>query len=275
MANDIVEFLKTVPPVTRVFLLGTIGTTFGALLNITPVSLIINYWPLAIYKLQIWRPVTAFFVVMGADPMSTLMEIYMMYTYGKDLEMEKFRGFTSDYIYYVLLNGLVILILDLIAGGMAYVAPLLVGFAYTWSQHYPDRIVSFYFGITFKAKYLPGFILAFKLLIEGQPSFFISLTGFAAAYLYQYLENANGPGRPSPYLQTPRWLKKLIPGAWSATTGITTDARNVHRSFGSAYYPAADVASTGRPSARATGANSSAGETNTSFRWGRGHRLGD
>lgn len=112
-------------------------------------------------------------------------------------------------------------------------------------------------------------------MIEGQGSFIISSTGFAAAYFYQYLENARGPGRPSPFLQTPRVLKNLFPGGWSPDTGMTTDPRNIHRSFGSAYYPAADTAA-GRPGAsRASGVNTAAGGTNASIRWGRGHRLGD
>ncbi|KAK9448678.1 Der1-like family-domain-containing protein [Limtongia smithiae] len=276
MANEIIDFIKSVPPVTRIFLLGTIGATFGGLLNVIPTSLVVNYWPWTIYKLQIWRPVTAFFVVMGADPMSKLMEIYMLYTYGKDLEMEKFRGFTADYIYFVIFVGGVIAALNFLTNGVAYVAPLLVAFTYTWSQYNPERMVSFYFGIMFKAKYLPAFVLAFKLLIEGQGSFLISVTGFAAAYLYQHLETAGGPGRPSSWLQTPRWLKSLLPGAWSPTTGLTTDSRNIHRSFGSAYYPPATGNGNSRlnTSSRSTGA-STEHNTNTSFRWGRGHRLGD
>ncbi|KAK9464012.1 Der1-like family-domain-containing protein [Lipomyces oligophaga] len=277
MANDLSDFLRTVPPVTRVLLLGTLGTTFGALLNIIPPLLIVNYWPLTLFKLQLWRPITAFFVVMGGDPMSKLMEIYMLYTYGKDLELEKFKGYTADYVYYVLLIGSGIAGLNALTGGVAYVAPLLVAFAYTWSQHTPDRIVSFYFGIMFKAKYLPVFILSFKLLIEGQRSFLISLTGFGAAYCYQSLENARGQGRPSPWLQTPQFLKNMIPGAWSASTGLTTDPRNVHRSFGSAYYPGtSSVNGSARPgTGRSSGANPSAATSNTTFRWGRGHRLGD
>ncbi|KAK9468436.1 Der1-like family-domain-containing protein [Lipomyces arxii] len=273
MSNEIIDFLYTVPPVTRVFLVGTIGTTFLTMLNVvSPVS-VINIWPLTIYRLQIWRPVTAFFIPSG-DPMSKLMEIYMFYNYSKDLELEKFRGFVSDYAYYVLLMGGIISGLNFLVGGVAYMNPLLVALTYTWSQHNPDRIVSFYFGITFKAKYLPGFLLAFKLLLEGQGSFLVSLTGAAASYLYQQLELNRGRGGPaSKILQTPRWLKALLPGAWSASTGMTTDARNVHRSFGSAYFPRADVV--GRAAGSSSSASPTPGGTSSSFRWGRGHRLGD
>ncbi|KAK9476690.1 Der1-like family-domain-containing protein [Lipomyces japonicus] len=267
MSNEIVEFLYTVPPITRSILLGTIGTTFGTLLNIIPSSLLINHWPWTIQKLQIWRPVTAFLIAIGSDPMSKLMEIYMLYTYGKDLELIKFNGITSDYAYYLLVIGSVISSLNYFTGGVGYVAPLLVAFTYTWSQQNPNRIVSFYFGIEFKAKYLPAFLLSFKLLLEGQRSFLISLTGAAASYLYHHLES-NGPnGRPSSWLQTPDWLKKLLPGAWSALTGRTTESRNASRGFGSAYYPRA---STG--SSSSSNVNPSNGDT--TFRWGRGRRLG-
>ncbi|KAK9324549.1 Der1-like family-domain-containing protein [Lipomyces orientalis] len=270
MANDIVDFIYSVPPVTRLFLVGTLGTTFGILLNVIPPALLVNDWPVTVYKLQLWRPVTAFFIVTG-QPMSKLMEIYMFYTYSKDLELEKFRGFTADYVYFLSLLGGVIAGLNYFTGGMAYMAPLLVALTHTWSQYNPDRIVSFYFGITFKAKYLPAVLLAFKLLIEGQLSFLIGATGVAASYLYQHLETSQ-PGRPqSPIIQTPQWLTKLLPGAWSVETGWTTDARRVHRSFGSAYYPSA-AAGSGRPGS--TSSNTRQEGSSASFRWGRGHRLG-
>ncbi|KAK9364877.1 Der1-like family-domain-containing protein [Lipomyces kononenkoae] len=268
MANEILEFIYSVPPITRVFLLGTIGTTFGTLLNVISPDLLINYWPLTVYKLQIWRPLTAFFVVFG-DPMSKLMEIYMFYTYSKDLEMEKFRGYTADYVYFITLVGGVIAGLNYFTNGVAYVAPLLLALTYTWSQYNPDRVVQFYFGITFKAKYLPAVLLAFKLLVEGQKSFLISATGVAAAYLYQHLETSQ-PGRPpSPLVQTPQWLKKLLPAAWSAESGWTTDTRHVQRSFGRAYYPTTESRRPGTTSSSAR-----PDEAGASFRWGRGRRLG-
>ncbi|KAK9455266.1 Der1-like family-domain-containing protein [Dipodascopsis uninucleata] len=274
MSNEILEFIYSVPPVTRVFLLGTIVTTFGSLLSIVPLGLLINYWPQTISTLQLWRPVTAFFVVGGNDPMSKLMEIYMFYSYSKDLEMGKFKGVTSDYVYYMLLMGFGICSLNIFLGGFAYMAPLLVAVTYTWSQETPDRLVSFYFGIVFKAKYLPGFLLAFKLLIGGQMSFLIAASGAASAYLYSTLEASRGPnGQPSTLLQTPRWLQSLLPGGWSASTGRTTDRRHIYRSFGSAYYPGVDT------NARTTSSNPNAatgsGSSSSSFRWGRGHRLGD
>ncbi|KAK9485087.1 Der1-like family-domain-containing protein [Lipomyces starkeyi] len=270
MANEIVDFIYSVPPITRLFLLGTVGTTFGTLLNVISSALLINHWPLTIYKLQLWRPFTAFFVV-GGDPMSKLMEIYMFYTYSKDLEMEKFRGYTADYLYFLTLLGSAIAGLNYFTGGVAYLAPLLVALTHTWSQYNPERIVRFYFGITFKAKYLPAVLLAFKLLIEGQLSFLISATGVVASYLYQHLETSQPGSPPSPIIQTPQWLKKLLPAAWSVESGWTTDTRHVQRSFGSAYYPSAPAGSGGPGS---TSSNSRPEGSNVSFRWGRGHRLG-
>ncbi|KAK9239685.1 Der1-like family-domain-containing protein [Lipomyces kononenkoae] len=271
MANEILDFINSVPPITRVFLLGTLGTTFGTLLNAISPALLVNYWPQTALKLQLWRPFTAFFVV-GGDPMSKLMEIYMFYTYSKDLEMEKFRGYTADYLYFLTLVGGVIAGLNYFTRGIAYMAPLLVALTYIWSQYNPDRVVQFYFGITFKAKYLPAVLLAFKLLVEGQASFLISATGVAAAYLYQQLETSQPGSPPSPWVQTPQWMKKLLPAAWSAESGWTTDTRNVRRSFGSAYYPSAGSRRPGPSSSASTSAR--ADESSASFRWGRGRRLG-
>lgn len=148
-------------------------------------------------------------------------------------------------------------------------------------------MVSFYFGIQFKAKYLPAVLILFNFLTAGQEAAIISATGAIAAYVFWRLEHPHGPDGqqlpPSQWTQPPQFFKRLLPGAWTVETGRTTGTRSVPRSFGRAYFTAQQSNSSSRPplasqsssyGARTTSSSTSS-DTNAAYRWGRGNRLGE
>ncbi|KAK9474189.1 Der1-like family-domain-containing protein [Dipodascopsis tothii] len=281
MANELIDFVRSVAPVTRTFLFGSLATVFGGLLHVVNPSYLVNFWPYVIYRAQIWRPVTAFFVIGGGSPISKFMDAYMLYTYSKDLENDKFSRATADYLYYVVFLGTIIVGLNVFTGAAVYSAPLLTAMTFTWSQETPDRIVQFYFGFQFKAKYLPAVMIVYNLLVSGPDAALIAATGIAAAFLYWRLDKRQGPSGnalpPSRWALAPPWLKRLLPGSWSPGTGRTTGPRTDTRSYGSAFFPG-EQARRSAPSAPATGhstsSSTSSPSSNMSFRWGRGQRLG-
>ncbi len=83
----------------------------------------------------------------------------------------------------------VILGLDLI--GLALGLPVLtnsfsMALVYIWSQINPDQIVTFMFGLQFKASLLPFVMLAFDLLSGG--SLVMGVVGIVVGHAYHFLE---------------------------------------------------------------------------------------
>ena len=76
--DSILHELRKLPPVSRFFLLGTIGVTVPALLRLVPAPMFVWYWPFVRSKLQIWRFVTPF--LLGPMDMQLLFHAYGLYT---------------------------------------------------------------------------------------------------------------------------------------------------------------------------------------------------
>ncbi|CAB5343792.1 unnamed protein product [Rhizophagus irregularis] len=92
------------------------------------------------YKLQIWRLYTSFFLY-GLS-LSGAFQLYFLYTYSRDVEIDKFLGRTADYVF-----------------------PFVRGFNDTYSRMRSNS--KFMFGIRFKGVYLPFVLLIFEMLQVG------------------------------------------------------------------------------------------------------------
>merc|ERR550514_1533003 len=96
-----------------------------------------------------------------------LINVYFLYSYSLRLENELFERKPADYAMMLLTTWIVML-------GVAYmmdlmiVGPVLVmAVLYTWCYVNKDVIVSFYFGTSFPAMYLPWALLFFNILLGG------------------------------------------------------------------------------------------------------------
>ncbi len=191
--------------------------------------------------------------------------------------------------------------------------PLTSALTYTWSRENPEANVVFYF-LQIKAKYLPFVILFFRLVVEGQTNTAACLIGMLAAVFYQWLDlgGANpfttapqarassgyrvyhrlneSSGTPvstttasarGSWIKTPDFLYKLLP--WGSTYDNNyNSSRGQARSFGTAFKPASANSSTSGSKSRFGGtranqstSTSSGSSFGSSFRWGKGHKLGD
>jgi len=82
---------------------------------------------------------------------------------------------------------------------------------YVWSRYNPEVIVSFMFGIKFRAIFLPAVMGCLEFLMTG--SFYGPLVGIVVGHVYYFLNEVYGPTNPrwKARLQAPLWLKALIP----------------------------------------------------------------
>lgn len=127
---------------------------------------------------------------------------------------------------------------------------------YLWSQANSDEIVTFFFGLQFKALYLPLVMIGFDVL-SGSFSI-VSIAGIFSAHVYWYLQEvlpgtngANPTSSGNQTLKTPSILYQVFPqeevrGEFTAD-GVTRVAR-------------------------ATGRNEN---QSLHGRWGKGRRLGE
>jgi hypothetical protein len=112
--------------------------------------------PKQLYDLQVYRLVTSHLVSGGSG---LLWHLYMLYVYSIDLERGYFAGKRADYFVTIaVLMGT----LDAIGLYMEYpilASAFVMGLTFLYSNIRAHHIVSFFFGIQFKAMYLPYVLL--------------------------------------------------------------------------------------------------------------------
>lgn len=93
--HEIVEWYKSVPPVTRFLLTSVVAVSaLGNFRLIPPGFFALIYQP-AIKELQIWRLMTCFFY--GKFGFPFLWTVYFLYNHSRGLESGHFAGRTGDY----------------------------------------------------------------------------------------------------------------------------------------------------------------------------------
>ncbi|ODV90413.1 hypothetical protein CANCADRAFT_106334 [Tortispora caseinolytica NRRL Y-17796] len=208
MANDIAEFFFQQPPFTRTLLLCMLLVIAAEKLRLISLLDLAFFYE---FNLEIWRPFTTFIALSGST-MNRLADLYMIYTYSKGAETEKFAGRPARYATYLLFVASIVLFLNYFLGGFLLASALVVALQYTWAQDHLNTPVSFLFGIKFKAAYLPLVSLAMKLLVEGQEPAEWAATGLIAAHLYLFLDEIYPKAiGSSSFVVTPKWLESLLP----------------------------------------------------------------
>ncbi|KAG0257817.1 hypothetical protein BG011_003746 [Mortierella polycephala] len=247
--NELLAAYKSVPIVTRTMLTATILLSFAVTIHLVPYHLISLDWYSIVYKFQVYRLLTPFFVT-GVS-FNMLFDLYFLYTYGSQLESSTFAGRSADFAWFVLFSSFISTIAAYYMRIGYLFQALLIAVIHLWSQSNSERIVSFMFGIQFKAQYFPWVLIAYNFVLSGAIVPWSMLVGVASAYLYYFLDSVY-PAMGGPKLiPTPSLLYRLLPAQEVAGAGFAAGGST------------ANVFRASAPTAQTTG-----------HRWGTGNRLG-
>ncbi|CAO3599604.1 unnamed protein product [Absidia cylindrospora] len=208
--NEFSRWYNGLPPVTKTIMTMTVVFTIGSGVRLISPDRLYLIWPLVLKKLQLWRMVTTFYT--SSLSLEFVFNLYFMYTYSTRLETDVFQGQTADYVYFLIFNSAIQLLLDMFFHNVILLTGAVVPtIIYLWSKHFGDQQVSFMFGFRFKAIFLPWVLAGYEYIASGGAIPYGTLYGMASAHLYYYLKTiypANG-GRH--YLTTPGFLQRAFP----------------------------------------------------------------
>ncbi|KAG7277483.1 hypothetical protein CRUP_037354 [Coryphaenoides rupestris] len=240
------DWFNSVPFLTRYWFTGSIVVPMiGKLGLINPMHLILRP-DLFFGEFHLWRPITS--TLYSPTGFGYLVNLYFLYQYSSRLETGSFDGRPADYLFLLFFNWICIVLL---------MFALIMSVLYVWAQLHRDTVVSFWFGMRFKACYLPWVILVFNYVISG--SLTNELIGNVVGHLYFFLMfkyPMDLGGRV--FLTTPDFLYRLLPSRRGGVTG-----------FG------APPARRAAPQEQPGGAGAGGGGVFRRHNWGQGFRLGD
>ena len=112
-----------------------------------------------------------------------LINLYFLYNYRSEknealqnnfnnffslrLETGIFDGRPADYLFMLIFNWLLAVIVALGLSIPFLMDPMVMSILYVWCQLNKDTIVNFWFGTQFKAMYLPWVLFGFNMIIAG------------------------------------------------------------------------------------------------------------
>lgn len=252
MTNPMIDNIKSIPPVTRFFtisaVLACLGvTTFSAFpaLYIDLRELLDQYVSIRavlryglyfdIFKavsmtiISWYRFATSFLIppgIMSPNRINALFDIYFFYTFSNHLEAHegKFKGNFPDYLWFVILCGSCIQVLNLALGaitGDSYFPHenLLACLTYVWSRSLKNANINLLGLVPIKAYYLPLGNLIVKLIVGGPVALIDTLVGIFSGYLYLCVQLNTMP------------FYNLLPGAYGLKKKRNDEGRRVGMTY--------------------------------------------
>ncbi|CAJ0576074.1 unnamed protein product, partial [Mesorhabditis spiculigera] len=221
MADSISGWFQTIPLITRYWFGASIVVPLLGRFGLISAKFCYLSWELVFYKFQFWRPFTAliFYPVTPQSGFHWLMMLFFMYNYSKNLESEVFDGRPADYFYLLFFNWAVATILCMALEVGFLLDVMVLSVLYIWCQLNKDKIVSFWFGMQFKAVYLPWVLCAFNAVLRGGGLH--ELIGIFIGHSYYFLAIAY-PQEHGGYsfLETPSFLYNLLPNQRTGVRNI-------------------------------------------------------
>ncbi|UJR34468.1 hypothetical protein I4U23_021875 [Adineta vaga] len=182
-SNDLGEWYRRIPAITRVWFTCSIIFPLAVALNIVymhQLLLIIN--PI-IKHFEIWRLLTSVFVYFLG--LKYLVKLYFLYQYSSRLETDTFSDRPADYIFCLTFLWICNIIVGLTFSMPILMISMIMSVVYIWCQLNQQIIVSFWFGMKFKAMYLPWALLIFNWIVNK--SFKEDFFGIIIGHLYYFL----------------------------------------------------------------------------------------
>ncbi|KAI8081273.1 Der1-like family-domain-containing protein [Halteromyces radiatus] len=208
--NEFIQWYNDIPPITRTMLTMTSVFSLNAIFQFVRSDRLYLIWPLILRKWELWRLVTNFFTC-HVD-LTFIFNLYFMYTYSVKLETEVFQGQPADYVYFLLFNSAIQLLLDNYFQKVFTLSRAVVpSIMYLWSKHNADQEVSFMFGFRFKAIFLPWVVAAYEYIGTSGIIPYATLYGIASSHLYYYFKTVYPRTGGRQYLTTPGFLQRWFP----------------------------------------------------------------
>jgi len=220
------EWFDNVPPITKFLLLGSIGITFAANLDLcSPYSLILTFDGV-FHSFQIWRLATAF-LFNGKLGFPFLLNMIFLYRQSRQLEEDVYRGRASDYLFMILFGSTLLLLVGFLWPFPILGQALQLMLTYYWSRMYPNLQMNF-FGITFRSIYLSWFIVGLNFIMGGSIPILMVL-GILVGHVYFFFEHVLPNIWHRRILKTPWFLYSLFPPRYNENSPDFIYARGVGR----------------------------------------------
>lgn len=218
--GDIQEWFKSLPIFTRYWFGLTVAFTLVGRFGLVSHAWLMLGWDPVIHSFQIWRPVTALFwyPLTPQTGFHFLINLYFLYNYSLRLETGIFDGRPADYLFMLIFNWILSVIVCLFMKIPMLMDPMVLSVLYVWCQLNKDQIVSFWFGTQFKAMYLPWVLFGFNMIIAGGGV--MELVGILIGHMYfflmfKYPQDFGGPS----LLSTPSFLYSFFPNRRGGVAG--------------------------------------------------------
>ncbi|KAJ3377231.1 Derlin 1 [Entophlyctis sp. JEL0112] len=280
-------WFTSVPLVTRTIFAASLGLSIAAGAGVMSPQLLFLSWPKVYKYFELWRLVTCF--LWHPLTYGYLTLLYFLYNYSWQLETSAhFDGRKADYLFFTLFSMGVILPLGIYMRQVILLEALVVSMLYVWSMGNKDQEVSFFFGLRFKAMFLPWVYIVFDFLTGAPFPPIPKLIGIFAGHLFYvldtvYPENNNG----ARLISTPHFFYALM-GEDPAVRGMGSvggmgsgsgpNAVGGHRLGGGSGGSRWMYSGNGSGASNAgsgSGAATSGVRQRTGYNWGgSGHRLG-
>ncbi|KAJ1508697.1 Derlin 1 [Coelomomyces lativittatus] len=183
--NPVVKFILELPKITRFLFLSSLGLPLISRFLTIRLEYFLFIPSKILFQGQVWRLLSCFFVAqLGLD---FLLQLYFLYLYSSQLEIQHFQHKTAEYAYFVTFCMVLSWLFGYFFALLVLKDVLLFALIYVWSRCNAHQSVQFMFGITFQALYLPWVLVIFSFLITSQPPL-TSLLGIAIGHVYYYLK---------------------------------------------------------------------------------------
>lgn len=219
--NDIGDWYRGIPQITRYWFTGSVALPLLGKLGIVGIHSMILVYELVFHKFQIWRLITSvlYYPITPMTGFHYLINLYFLYSYSSRLESGHFDGKPADYAFMWLFNWLCLVVIGLFAEMYLLMDAMILSVLYIWCQFNKDQIVQFWFGTQFKAMYLPWVLVGFNVIIKGfdMHQLFGILVGHLYFFLmYKYPQDFGG----RQFLSTPQILYKYLPNRRGGVSGF-------------------------------------------------------
>ncbi|KAB8286476.1 Der1-like family-domain-containing protein [Yarrowia lipolytica] len=186
MPNVYNEFLKQVPPATKLLTITTVSVFILSRLGFLSPYFPYNQWSTLFQTWELWRPFTALIAIQGSA-IPAFYTAYQMYSYSNDLEANHYGGITAKYAWWLTFISLFIWIGDyLLINSPFYTRAFMMALTYAWVQDHKYNQVSFYF-VSFSAKFLLPVNL-FISLLDDPSDLYPCILGIVAAHTFYFLD---------------------------------------------------------------------------------------
>lgn len=218
------EYLMEIPPVTRFFLLFSVTLLLALSLGLFP-----DLSPF-LYSLDVIRYAQTgmwmfaqFFIPnsLAKSGIGVVLDLYKFHVPSFHLENRTghFRGNFPDYLWCVLVCGVILLALQPVFASLGILtglmhSQLLLCLAFLWLRKLMNLKTTIFYFITTKTYYLPLFDFGLALLNGGaDPG--NTLAGFLTGYLYECIQSDTIP------------FYNLVPNAYASRLGLAGSAQRV------------------------------------------------